>query len=207
VNKKLESMSRKELLVLARVNDIKGRSKMKKAELIAAIKKARKPLKELRKVESDLKQEISKKIEKDHIELLPQEPRTVFVNWEITEKYSKEGVLKIIRQEDELLNIPVNLSHGKGYMRIEGSGEIKAVIGYNRGRRFKEIISSEAIILPSGKVSSDRTLKWANVDVEKGGYKVKKEKTKSSEELEKERERQEKEAKKIKYLHFPRQSD
>jgi len=77
---------------------------MKKAELIKAIQKSKKPMAELREVEEKLKKDISTKTNETHVIVEPKEVGYVFVNWEVKDKH-KEGVLKILKIIKKNLNI------------------------------------------------------------------------------------------------------
>jgi len=207
--KSYEQMTRKELLRIAKLHGIKGRHRMKKADLIKAIKAKNKPIKELSEIEKEIK---SKKLEenynKNHIELLPQEPGIIYVHWDLSKRGKKENVtLRLKSKRKTILEIPVPSSKGKGYLRVEEGEPLKASVGIKKGRKFVPIVSSEEILVPYSKPVSNKKVIWAKVNPETG--KVTKEKEKLLEEkvdkLDKKREKTEKEAKTVKYIRIPKE--
>jgi len=207
MRKKYEDMNKKELLQIAKVYGIKGRHKMKKEELIKALKTSKKPLKEVKKVEEELKGEITQKKLENHLELLPKEPGVVFVNWQVeTEKLgTDEGELKLIGGKKEILDLPVKISQGKGYMRVEEGITLKAVIGFKEKNRFRALISSEPIVVPRGSATGKNEVKWGKMSLREKKVEKKSTAIKPSKKMEKEKEKLEKEAKSIKYIRYPRE--
>ncbi len=207
MSKKYGDMSQKELLQIAKIYGIKNRHKMKKEDLIKALSKSKKSLKEIKKIEEDLKREIRKKKLENHLELLPKEPGIVFVDWQVDLKDLKtdEGELKLIGNKKEILNLSVKISEGKGYIKVEEGINLKAILGFRKKNRFSPIISSEPINVPRKSALKKGTLKWGKINTIKGKVVKKKVTIKPSKELEKEKEKLKKEAKHIKYLRYPKE--
>jgi hypothetical protein len=207
MREKYEDMNKKELLQIAKVYGIKDRHKMKKEDLIKAIKKGKKPLKEIKKIEENLKGEIKKKTLQDHLELLPKEPGVVFVNWQVDTAglETNEGELKLVGGKKEILDLPVKISEGKGYIKVEEGITVKAAIGFKKRGYFKTVISSESIVVPRGSVLKKTELKWGKIDFKKRKVEKKTVTTKPTKEMEKEKKKLEKEAKKIKYIRYPKE--
>ncbi|NCO28203.1 MAG: hypothetical protein COS15_03360 [Caldiserica bacterium CG02_land_8_20_14_3_00_36_38] len=207
MREKYEDMNKKELLQIAKVYGIKDRHKMKKEDLIKAIKKGKKPLKEIKKIEENLKGEIKKKTLQDHLELLPKEPGVVFVNWQVDTAglETNEGELKLVGGKKEILDLPVKISEGKGYIKVEEGITVKAAIGFKKRGHFKTVISSESIVVPRGSALKKTELKWGKIDFKKRKVEKKTVTTKPTKEMEKEKKKLEKEAKKIKYIRYPKE--
>ncbi len=198
-------MTRKEILKIAKVYVIKGRHKMSKDKLIKAISKKKEPIKKMREFEASLKNEkLLKKYKENHIELLPKEPGTVYVHWEI-EKQRKQPVLKLVNKKRSVLAIPVMSETGDGYMHTEEGESLKAVIGVQNGRSFKKIIESEEIIVPVSKPSRNKILKWVKIDLEKSKIKKVKRIVKETKALKEKKNKTENTAKTIKYIHIPKE--
>jgi len=195
-NKDLNKLTRKELLTIAKVYNIKKRTKMKKDELVKAIKKARKPIEELKKIEIELKKAIEKK--EEHLIALPKEPEYVFVSW-ATDK-NEVGILKIIENGKEKFELPVNLKEGKSYIRVENDSKVKAELGIEVDGKFKNIMESNEILVPTTKQTEGNVV-FKNINTlrkEKQGKVSKKE-------MEKYIESEEKTAKELKYLRYGRE--
>lgn len=197
----LNKLKRKELLRLAKLHGIKNRNKMKKEELIKAIKKAKKPLEDLKAVEEKLRKELQEKTGETHLIVIPKEPGYAFLDWEVKEK-SGEGVLKVYEDKREKFSIPVKLEHGKSYLRVEEDKKIKAILGIESNGKFEKIVESNEILTPTtskteGKVEfrDVRTLKKEKVG------KVKKEK------MEEVLEEEIKTAKELKYLRYKKEGE
>ncbi|GEM_PF-969443 len=205
--KKYEEMTKKELLKIAKLHGIKGRHRMSKEKLIDAILKKKKPIKEMKKFEELLKKEnLPKRYGENHLELLPKEPGTVYVHWEI-EKKDKNPILKLLNGRKPVVTIPVMSDSGSGYMHVEEGKKLKAVIGIESGKGFKKIVQSEEITVPVSKPSSDKTVKWVKIDVEKGKVKRYKAKSETNKKLEEKKKKTEKTAKTVKYLRFHRRNE
>ncbi len=202
--KSYKQMTKKELLKIAKLHGIKRRHRMKKADLIGAITAKNKPMKKLVEIEKNIK---SKKLKEhyngDHIELLPQEPGSVYVHWDLSEKKKKQSmILRLKSKKKTVLEIPVASSKGKGYLRVEEGKPLKASVGVRKGEKFVSIISSEEILVPYSTPASNKKVVWAHVNPETGKVTKKKEKVHKEKvhKLEKKRKKTEKEAKTIKYI-------
>ena len=195
----LDKLTRKELLGIAKVHGIKNRNKMKKAELIKAIQKSKKPMAELRQIEDKLKKEINEKTNETHVIVEPKEVGYVFVNWEVKDKH-KEGVLKILEDNKEKFEYPVTLDHGKSYVHVDEDKKIKAVIGVEVKGHFKKVAESNEIVSPTSKKTEGKVF-FENIKTLKKAPKGKVKK----EEIEKVVESEEKTAKELKYLRYKRE--
>ncbi len=194
-----EGMSRAELLKIATIHGIKNRHKMKKEELIEALKSKKKPLKEIKEVEKSLKKKPQEKYGIPHLELLPKEPGYVFVNWEVPE--NKELQLRIKEGTKPLIELPVE-SHGKGYFRVPEGSRITASVGSIRKDRFREIVKSSEFVVPVSKMQDSDNVKWVDVK----DLKEAKKRVKETEEMRKEKRKAQKLAKKIKYMRLYREN-
>lgn len=207
--KSYEQMTRKELLKIAKLHGIKRRHRMKKADLIKAIKTKNKPIKKLSDIEKDIKsRSLKENYNKDYVELLPQEPGSVYVYWELNKRKEKGNMtLRLKSKRKTVLEIPVPSSKGKGYLRVEEGEPLKASVGIKKGKKFVPIVSSEEILVPYSTPVSNKNVKWAKVNPETG--EVIEEKKSVPEEkagkLEKKRKKTEKEAKTVKYIRVPKE--
>ncbi|MGB9695167.1 MAG: Rho termination factor N-terminal domain-containing protein [Caldisericaceae bacterium] len=204
MKKKYEEMTRKELMEIARTKGIKNPGKLKKSDLILAIKSSKKPLKKIKETEEALKGEVPARYEETHLEFLPKEPGTVFVSWEISQKdsKSKEGVLKILEGEKEFVSLPVKFPSGKGYVRVDEGKNFIAVVGTAYRGKFREIVSSQPVSVPRSKPIKDGKIEFGRVGVpEKKSVKV----ASVSKKMEEEKEKINEEAKKIKYIRYPKE--
>lgn len=198
MRKEFESMLRKELVQLASIYHIKNRHKLSKSELISAIKKAKKPLKDIKSIEEKVLKELPKKYNINHLEFAPKEPGYAFVNWETNE--AQNPTLKIHDGRKELLSLPVR-SSGKGYFKVTEGSKLKATLGVYKGNRFKGIVSSSEIYFPLSSPLTHGEVEWVNSKEKSKKHK----KVKETKEMLKEKEKIEKAAKKIKYLRFPKE--
>jgi hypothetical protein len=190
----LQKLKRKELIRIAKIYGIKNRNKMKKNELIRAIKKARKPIEELRKTEEKLKRELSKKTEETHLIVLPKEPGYVYVNWEVKGKEEKVGTLIVFEDDKEKFSIPVNLDYGRSYIHIEEDKKVKVELGVEKNGKFETLLESNEVIVPTTKKTEGRK-EFRDIKT----FKMRKEGIISEEEIKKVVEGEEKTAKEIKY--------
>lgn len=201
--KKYEKMTKKELLRIARIYGIKGRSKMDIKTLIKEIEKKKIPIEKMKKFEEELK---SKKLPKEHnedfVQLLPKEPGTVFVHWE-TKKSGKEVVLRINEDKKNVIEIPVMSNKGNGYMKVGEGKKVNAVVGVMKNGEFKKIAESPEVLVPVSKASDNKTVKW--VSVRKKRRVSKKTVPKNMEKLEEKKKNTEKAAKSVKYIKIPKE--
>jgi len=196
----LNKLKRKELLRIAKLHGIKNRNKMKKEDLIKAIKKARKSLEEIKTIEEKLRKELSEKTGEPHLIAIPKEPGYAFVNWE-SEK-SGAGILKVYEDKHEKFAIPVNLEQGKSYVKVEEDRVVKAVLGVDEKGKFKKIMESNEIIIPTTKRTEGK-VEFRDLRT------LKKEmpgKTKKKE-MEKVVEEEMKTAKELKYLRYKKEGE
>ncbi|MGB9832720.1 MAG: Rho termination factor N-terminal domain-containing protein [Caldisericum exile] len=195
----LNKLKRKELLKLAKLHGIKNRNKMKKEELIKAIKKAKKPLEELKAIEEKLRKELQEKTGETHLIIIPKEPGYAFVNWEVKEE-SGTGILKVFEDKHEKFEIQVNIEHGKSYVRVEEDKKIKAVLGIEKNGKFAKIIESNEIIIPTTKRTEGKA-EFVDIRTLKKAKPQKVEKDKMKEVINEEI----KTAREIKYLRYKRE--
>ncbi|MFU2157923.1 MULTISPECIES: Rho termination factor N-terminal domain-containing protein [Caldisericum] len=195
----LNKLKRKELLRLAKLHGIKNRNKMKKEELIKAIKKAKKPLEELKAIEEKLRKELQEKTGETHLIIIPKEPGYAFVNWEVKEE-SGTGILKVFEDKHEKFEIQVNIEHGKSYVRVEEDKKIKAVLGIEKNGKFAKIIESNEIIIPTTKRTEGKA-EFVDIRTLKKAKPQKVEKDKMKEVINEEI----KTAREIKYLRYKRE--
>ncbi len=198
--KKYEDMTRKELLRIAKIYGIKGRSRMNKNVLIREIEKKKIPVEEMRKFEKELKKKKSFENKTgDFVQVLPKEPGTVFVYWEVKNPGNKEIFLEIKEDKREIIKIPIMSDKGSGYMKVEEGKKVKAVIGFEENGRFIGIAESVEVLVPVSKASNDKTVRWIDTR-NKANTRVKKAETKEKAALEEKRIKTEKEAKSVKYI-------
>ncbi len=200
---KYEEMKRKELIKVAKTFGVKNRNKMTKEMLLQALATNRKPLEKIKEIENTLKKQPILLQDEPHIEFLPQEPGNVFVSWGVDKNHAKnkQGVLKIFKEGKEYLSLDVNIFNGSGYIRVDEGKELKAKIGYiNRGK-FREIISSPSISVPSSKPSESKKVEFGKVGI---GRKTPEKFAKVDKKMEQEKRKLAKEGKEIKYLKYPR---
>ncbi|BAL81215.1 Rho termination factor N-terminal domain-containing protein [Caldisericum exile] len=195
----LNKLKRIELLRLAKIHGVKNRNKMKKEELIKAIKKAKKPLEELKAIEERLRRELQEKTGETHLIAIPKEPGYAFINWEAKEE-SGTGILKVFEDRREKFSIPVNLEHGKSYIKVEEDKKVKVILGKEEKGKFTKIVESNEILIPTTKKTEG---KYEFIDMKT----LKKEKSqKVANELMKEIVDEElKTAKEMKYLRYKRE--
>lgn len=196
--RKYEKLEKKELIRIAKIYGIKNRYKMKKDDLINAIKKAKRPLKNIKEIENIIRDKEKTSYQIPHVELLPKEPSYVFVNWDIPKE--KNLTLKIIEEGKEFISLPVKES-GKGYFRVPEGSNISASVGKYNGSKFKEIASSASIVMPVSTFQIGGETKWVNIKE----MKIQKKKVNESKKMKEERKKIEELAKKIKYLRYPRE--
>jgi hypothetical protein len=198
-------MNKKELLQIAKLYGIKGRHRMSKDKLINAILKKREPIDRMKNFEERLKQKkLPQNYNENHIELLPKEPGTVYVHWEV--KYTKNSsVLKLLERKKAVLAVPVMSKTGDGYMHVEEGKSLKAVIGIEGKDGFSKIVESEEIFVPVSKPSNNKTVRMAKVNLKDKKTKKVARKVKVTEELEEKKKNTEKVAKTVKYIHIPKE--
>ncbi len=191
----LNKLTRKELLNIAKVLGIKKRTKMKKEEIIKAIKNTRKAIEEIKKLEDELKKKVEKTNE-EHLIALAKEPEYVFVNWE-TEKVG-EGVIRVLENNVEKFSIPVNLKEGKSYIKVEEDKEVKVELGtIDKKGKFKKLLDSNKVIVPTSKQTFGSPT-FRNLD----SLKKAREGKVKQEEMSKYIEQEEKTRKELKYLKY-----
>lgn len=194
-----EKLEKKELIRIAKIYCIKNRYRMKKDDLINAIKKAKRPLKNVKELENLIRNKKAISYQIPHVELLPKEPGFVFVSWEIPKE--RNLILRIIEEGKDFISLPVEKS-GKGYFRVPEGSNISASVGKFVGGKFIELTSSSSIFVPSSTSRIGDEVRWINVK-EKA---AKKKKVSENNKMKEEREKLEKLAKKIRYLRYPREN-
>lgn len=197
----LENLTKKELYELAKNLNIKNRSKMTKDELIEAISneasdKAKENLIEksstkpeihhyhigytedlLPKVEEKVEEEkpIPERYNIDYIYILPVNPSTVHIFWEITDNTIKyinlnfnvevEGIqVKIYADDVEIGRIPID-QFGNYYFNSEqlSGKEIWAEVGATSGNEFYSIAITKRINMPRNYISSEEDVTYMTV--------------------------------------------
>ncbi|WP_457681506.1 Rho termination factor N-terminal domain-containing protein [Thermovibrio sp.] len=126
--KELEKLTKKELYQIAKELKIRGRSKMRKGELLEAVRKAlfeRELLKEREAGSPQAKGEERREVRelqlpKDYgvefVAVIPVNPELAFAYWSPKEG---EGKLKLFKEGELLREVKVNLKWGKYYLRLE----------------------------------------------------------------------------------------
>ncbi len=205
MKKLYEEMTKKELLKIAKLHGIKGRHKMNKTTLIEKIKEKKEPLKQIKKKEEELKKKtLPEKYGENHIELLPKDPSTVYVHWEITEK--KSPLLRLMSKRKVEMELPLMSKQGEGYLKVQEGKPLRAVVGIKQGNKFKKIAVSSEILVPRSKPTRSKSIKWEYVNPNTGKVRKKKktEKIPNKNKLEDKKKKTEKTAKTIKYIRIPK---
>lgn len=204
MKKKYEDMTRKELVEIAKTQGIRNVGKLKKDAIILAIKSRKKPLKKIREIEEATKKDVPSGYGKTHLEFLPKEPGTVFVGWEVSgsDSKNKEGILKVFEGKKEFISLPVKFPSGKGYLKVDEGEKFVAVVGVNEKGKFKEIISSKPVTVPTSKLAQDGKVEFGRVGAPSKTLK----KTPSvSNRIEKEKIKISEEVKRINYIRYPKE--
>ncbi len=203
--KKYEQMTKKELMGIAKVYGIKGRSKMNKRALIEAIMKKKDPLEKMKKFEENLKNEkLPQALGKNFVQILPKEPGTVFVHWEVKKAKSKELTLRIKEGRKSIIEIPLMSETGNGYMSLEEGKRVHAEIGAVKNGRFGKIAESPEIVIPVSKPSRNKTVIWTDIR-KKSGNELKNKVPENVNELKEKSKKTEKTAKTVKYIRVPKE--
>ncbi len=203
--KKYEEMTRKELLRLAKLHGVKGRSRMNKERLIKEIKNKKRSIEKMKEYEERLKnKKISKYHNKDFVQALPKEPGILFVHWEIKKKDNL--VLRIVQGKKKILDLPVMSNKGDGYLKVEEGKKLNAIIGEVRNGRFRKVVESPPVLVPVSKPSEDKTVKWVKVG-KPGKVSVRQKKIAKEDAnlLEKKKKATERAAKSIKYINVTKE--
>jgi hypothetical protein len=207
-NKKTyEEMTKKELLKIAKLHGIKGRHKMNKETLIQKILEKKAPLKSIKKIEEELKnKKLREKYNENHVELLPKDPSTVYVHWEVKEQKANP-TLRLMSKRKTELELPLMSNEGEGYLKVNEGKPLRAVIGIKKGKRFQKIIESPEIFVPKNTPSENKNVKWAYVNPETGKTrkKGKNPQIANKNKLEEKKKKTEKTAKTVKYIRVPKQ--
>ncbi len=200
-----EKMTKKELLKIAKLHGIKGRHKMNKATLIKSIKDKNAPLEQIKKKEEELKKKIlPDRYGENHVELLPKDPSTVYVHWEITEE--KNPVLRLMSKRIVEMELPLMSNQGEGYLKVQEGKPLRAEVGTKKGNKFKRIAASPEILVPRNKPAKSKSVKWEYVNPETGKVRKRKktEKVSNKAQLEEKKKKTEKTAKTVKYIRIPK---
>jgi len=205
MKKTYKEMTKKELLKIAKLHGIKGRHKMNKTTLIEKIEEKREPLKQIKKKEEELKKSNPPdKYGENHIELLPKDPSTVYVHWEVVEE--KNSILRLMSKRKVEMELPLMSKEGEGYLKVQEGKPLRAEIGTKKGNKFKKIAVSPEILVPRSKPSKSKNTKWEYVNPETGKVRKKKktEKVSNKVQLEEKKKKTEKTAKTVKYIRIPK---
>ncbi len=177
--KKLEEMTKKELYELARSLSIKGRSKMKKAELLSAVKEALGskeevfiksiPQKPSYTVAPEPLQEVKfqksegtalPKQETEFVKVLPVNPGVSFITWNLKSSDGKRYAIRAFIERRLLGIFDINLSWDGYYLKVRAPfKKLKVELGYIENGHFFSLLSSNEVTLPSDQAySSDSSL-------------------------------------------------
>ena len=205
MKKTYKEMTKKELLKIAKVHGIKGRHKMNKTTLIEKIEEKKEPLKQIKKKEEELKKNNPPdRYEENHIELLPKDPSTVYVHWEVAKE--KNPILRLMSKRKIEMELPLMSNQGEGYLKVQEGKPLRAEVGIKKGNKFKKIVASPEILVPRSKPTKSKSTKWGYVNPETGKAQKKKktEKVSNKTQLEEKKQKTEKTAKTVKYIRIPK---
>jgi hypothetical protein len=164
------NLTRKELYQIARELKIKGRSRMRKGELLEAIKKELELLKEIseedigysfieEKVEKSFPEGFTKEEELklpeyklNFLRVIPVNPETLFIYWNTVS--SGKAELQVLIEDETVGKVEVELSWHSYYFKLPEESGFKRAKAILRSREL--FLESPPITLPSEKVHLSR---------------------------------------------------
>ncbi len=170
----LSRLTKRELYEVAKQLKIRGRGKMRKAQLLEAVKRKLMIAKEMSGAESITSKVIRQEIlevektktfslpqtyETKFVGLIPVNPELLFTFWNLE---GEKGEIELIVEGQELFRVPVELSWKKYYLKLPSDLSFKKVKVILRTSEVR--IESEEVTLPSKKVIVEVSPKLGEVE-------------------------------------------
>jgi len=156
--RRLEDMTKRQLYLLAVELAIRGRSRMRKAELIRVIrerlKQASYPMSKPKAGTKEHKEpRLPEKPENEFVEVTPVNPELLFACWNAE---GERGELKVFVNHREVATAQVELRHRRYYIRLgkaEDFGRAFVLLKTDRGK----VLRSVTVTLPSASLHQAET--------------------------------------------------